>query len=83
MEIIETKKYLFLSNSNKPSSEKHNSLENVNLGNVRIPSIEAAISLGYEIYVGVNRINADKLKPSSNHDVKFYNQNIFRSIFDV
>lgn len=77
-----TKKYLFISNSNKPTKEQHESRKKVKLGNVRIPCVEAALGLGYEIYIGVNRSYAEKLECENNYDIKFYNQNIYRSILD-
>ena len=75
------RKYLFISNSTKPSYEQLMSREKVKLTNVSLPCVEAAISLGYEVYMGVNRINAEELE--SNYDIKFYNANSYRSLFDI
>jgi glycosyltransferase involved in cell wall biosynthesis len=77
-----TRKYLFISNSNKPTKEQHESRKKVKLGNVRIPCVEAALSLGYEIYVGLNRSYAEDLECENKYDIKFYNQNIYRSVLD-
>lgn len=74
------KKLLFISNSTKPSIEQLMSNDMIKLDNVSIPSIEAAQSMGYEVYMGINRFNAEHLK--SDYNVKFYNANIYRSIFD-
>lgn len=78
-----TRKYLFISNSNKPTKEQYESLKNVELGNVRIPCVESAMSLGYEIYVGVNRLYAEKLECKNKNSINFYNQNIYRSVIDL
>lgn len=77
------KEYLFISNSSKPTKEQHESRENIKLGNVRIPCIEAALSLGYEIFVGVNRTHAEELICENGYSIRFYNQNIYRNIFDI
>lgn len=77
------KKYVFISNSNKTTREQRESRENVLLGNVRIPCIEAALYLGYEIFVGVNRTYTDQLSCENGYNVKFYNQNIYRRISDI
>lgn len=77
------KKYLFISNGSKPTIEQYKSRKKIKFGNVRIPCIEAALSLGYEIFVGVNRINPEELECDNGYNVKFYNQNIYRSIYDI
>ena len=74
------KKYLFISNSTKPTIEEQMSRENVVLSNVSIPCIEAAQSMGYETFMGINRINAEEI--DSDYDVKFYNASSYRSLLD-
>lgn len=77
------KKYLFISNSNKPTLSQLESRNKVKLGNVRIPCVEAALCQGYEVYVGLNRTHAEELESENGFDIKFYNQNIFRDILDI
>lgn len=72
-------KYVFISNSTKPTEEKYNSLEDIKLSNVERPCLEAAKKLGYEIILGVNRKYPEKLK-CDEMDIKFYNAHTFRSI---
>lgn len=78
--VTTLKKYLFISNSNKPSYEKLNSREKIKLDNVSIPCIEAAKSMGYDVYVGINRKYARELE--SDYEVKFYFSSTYRSLYD-
>lgn len=75
------KKYLFISNGTKPTIEKWKNCDKVELSNVSIPSVEAALNMGYEVYMGINRLYAQEL--TCDYDVKFYNASIYRSIFDI
>lgn len=77
------KRYLFISNSNKPTSEKAQSRENIQLGNVRIPCVEAAHKMGYEIWVGVNRTRPEELKVDVAYPIYFYDSHTYRSIFAI
>lgn len=77
------KKYLFISNSNKPTREKARSRDVVKLGNVRRPSLDAANQLGYQIWVGVNRDNPEKLKSDAPYEVNFYDSHTYRNIFNL
>ena len=74
------KNYLYITNSTKPTTEQYKSLESIRLTNESIPCIEAAKPLGYEIYMGVNRLYAEKLE--SEYDIRFYNSSSYRSLFD-
>ncbi|WP_169087691.1 glycosyltransferase family 4 protein [Paenibacillus sp. PL91] len=74
------KKLLFISNSTKPTYEQQVSRDGIKLDNVSIPSVEAAQSMGYEVFIGVNRINAKEL--DCDYNVTFYNASIYRNIFD-
>lgn len=76
------KKYLFISNSNKPSLEEESSRKMVKLSNVSLPCIEAAQDLGYKLYMGVNRINPEELECFQEYDITFYNSSTYRSLFD-
>lgn len=73
--------YVFVGNSSKPSVEKLNSREPVVPGNVSIPCIEAALGLGYDVYLGTNRNNPEKLKCT--YPVKLYDAHTYRSIFAI
>lgn len=73
--------YVFVGNSSKPSVEKLNSREPVVPGNVSIPCIEAALGLGYDVYLGTNRNNPEKLRCT--YPVKLYDAHTYRSIFAI
>lgn len=70
--------YVFIGNSSKPSVEKNNSREPVKPGNVSIPCIEAALKLGYEVYLGTNRNNPQELECT--YPVKLFDAHSYRSI---
>lgn len=70
--------YVFIGNSSKPSMEKNNSREPVKPGNVSIPCIEAALNLGYEVYLGTNRYKPEELECS--YPVHLYDSHTYRSI---
>ena len=70
--------YVFIGNGTKPTAEKYKSREPVNPGNVSAPCIKAALSLGYEAYLGVNRYNPQELECTL--PVKLYDQHTYRSI---
>lgn len=75
------KGYVFISNSTKPTPEKANSREPLVPSNVSRPCLEAALSMGYEVYLGTNRKYASKLKTNMDFPVKLYCANIYRSTF--
>lgn len=75
------KYYLFISNSTKPTYEQQISRDRVQLSNVSLPCIEAALSMGYEVYLGVNRLEPEELE--CDYDIKFYNSSTYRSLFDI
>lgn len=70
--------YVFIGNSSKPSTEKNNSRDPVILGNVSIPCIEAALKLGYEVYLGTNRNNPETLE--CEYPIQLYDAHSYRSI---
>jgi len=74
------KKYVFLSNSPKPTSEEQNSRKEIELTNVSKPCLEAAINMGFKVYFGVNRANPEGLQCEL--DVHLYDSHTYRSIFD-
>lgn len=73
------KKYVFITNSTKPSDEVFESLEEIKLDNVSRPCLEAAIEMGYEVILGVNRKYPEKLN-CRELPIKFYNSHTYRSI---
>lgn len=75
------KGYVFVTNSNKPSSEAYISREEIRLGNFSIPPIEAALSLGFDCYMSTNRRYATEIK--CNYPVHFYDGSVYRNIFNL
>lgn len=73
-------KYIFISNSTKPTREEYESLADIKLVNVNRPCLTAAKELGYDVILGVNRKYPEKLK-CSEMDISFYNSHTFRNIF--
>ncbi|MFC3748199.1 glycosyltransferase family 4 protein [Paenibacillus sp. GCM10012306] len=74
------KKYVFLSNSPKPSSEEQNSRDKIELTNVSRPCLEAALNLGYDVYFGVNRSKPENL--TCELDIHLYDSHTYRSLLD-
>lgn len=74
------KKYVFLSNSPKPTEEEQNSRAKIDLTNVSRPCLNTALDMGYEVYFGVNRANPEGL--ACELDVHLYDSHTYRSIFD-
>jgi len=70
--------YVFLGNSSKPSEEKRKSREEIVPGNVSIPCIEAALKLGYSVYLGTNRDNPQEIRCT--YPVSLYDAHSYRSI---
>ena len=74
------KTLVFVSNSNVPKDEVYNQKGNYKLNNVELPIIKATTKMGYNFILGVNRKYPEKLK--SPYNIKFYNSNTYRNIFD-
>lgn len=72
------KGYVFISNSTKPSPEKAKSREPVNPTNVSRPCLDAALSMGYEVFLGTNRDNPDGL--SCDLPIKLFDSHTYRSL---
>lgn len=72
------KGYVFIANGTKPSKEKYESREPVVLSNVSKPCIEAALSMGYEVYHGVNRKNPENLE--CDYPIRHFDEHTYRSI---
>lgn len=74
------KGYVFIGNSTKPTLKKLNSREIIKLDNVAIPCIDAALNLGYQVNVGVNRNNPFELS-CEGYNIALYDSHTYRSIF--
>lgn len=70
--------YVFIGNGTKPTPEKYKSRDPITPGNVSAPCIKAALSLGYEAYLGVNREKPEELECAL--PVRLYDQHTYRSI---
>ena len=74
--------YLFISNGTKGTKEQEESLSPYQTGSFDTASIYAANYLGFKIYRGINRINAENIK-GLDYEMYFYNQHIYRNVFDI
>lgn len=74
--------YLFISNSSKPSHSEAISIEPINPDSFSEAAIWAANNMNWKLNLGVNRKFPELIK-STIYDIKFYNQNTFRNIFDI
>ena len=72
------KGYVFVSNSTKPTAEKYNSREPVKLSNVSKPCVKAALDMGYDVYLGTNRKDPERLECEL--PVKLYDMHTYRSL---
>ena len=70
--------YVFIGNSAKPSEKELNSREMIKFGNVSRPCLEIALGMGYDVYCGINRNNAEELR--ADIPVKLYDSHTYRSI---
>lgn len=73
--------YVFLSNSNKPNIQEANNREIVKLSNVSKPWLEAALELGYDVWLGVNRNNPENIDCIL--PVHLYDSHTYRSLFNI
>lgn len=73
--------FLFLANGNKTSDEERNSKMPITIDSFAYASMYAADKLGYTLYMGINRTNAEQIE-CTNFKVQFYNANIFRNIYN-
>ena len=73
-----TKKYVFVANSTKPSEEERKCRSKVSLQNFQKPCIQAALDLGYEVHVGINRDSPEQL--SCDLNIKFYDEHVYRNV---
>lgn len=76
------KGYLFIANGREEPLEKYQSKEPVRTGSFEGTSMYAANQMGWKLYMGINKQYAEQLK-GVDYDITFYDQYIYRSIFDV
>lgn len=75
------KGYLFIYNSRELTQEQLDSKEPFKTGSFEAPSIYAANEKGWKLYQGINRTYPNEVR-ALDYDITFYNQNVFRNIFD-
>ena len=71
--------YIFIGNSTKPTKETLNSRDDIKLSNVSRPCLNAALDLGYEVVLGVNRNNPHELS-CKELPISLYDSHTYRSI---
>lgn len=76
------KGYIFISNGRIVPIEQYQSKEPVRTGSFEGTAMYAANEMGWKLYQGINRQYAEELK-GVDYDITFYDQNIYRSIFDI
>lgn len=76
------KGYIFISNGRIVPMEQYQSKDPVKTGSFEGTAMYAAHEMGWKLYQGLNRQYADELK-GVDYDITFYDQNIYRSIFDI
>lgn len=76
-----SKGYVFIANSTKPSRKERADRGEVRISNFSRPWLEAALDLGYDVHLGVNRARPDELGASL--AVRFYDSRTYRSVFDI
>ncbi len=74
--------YIFIANGRIVPLEQYQSKEPVVTSSFESAAIYAANEIGWKLYQGINRQYADELK-SVDYDITFYDQNIYRNIFDL
>ncbi len=75
------KNFLWISNGSKPKPAEYLSREKARLGNVSAPAVEAALRMGYTVYMGKNRKYAEELE--CDYPVRFYDASVYRSLLDL
>lgn len=76
------KGYIFISNGRIVPIDQYLSKDPVKTGSFEGAAMYAANEMGWKLYQGINRKYADELK-GVDYDITFYDQNIYRSIFDI
>ena len=75
-------KCLLISNGRPESKEKLNSTSDITISNYFIPCVEAALNMGYEVILGVNRAQAEIIR-CSNYTARFHYFGIYRSVLNL
>ena len=76
------KGYIFIANGRVVPVEQYQSREPIKTGSFEGAAIYAANEMGWKLYQGINKKYAEELE-SVDYDITFYDQNIYRSIFDI
>ena len=76
------KGFLYIANGRLVPKQQEDSLEPFRTTSFEAPCMWAASQLGMKLYMGINRTYAPELK-SVDYDITFYNQHIYRNIFDI
>lgn len=74
--------FLYIANGRVVPKEQEDSLKPFRTTSFEAPCMWAASQLGMKLYMGINRTYAPELK-SVDYDITFYNQHIYRNIFDI
>lgn len=74
--------YIFIANGRIIPIGLYQSKEPIKTGSFEGAAMYAANEMGWKLYQGINRQYADELK-GVDYDITFYDQNIYRSIFDI
>lgn len=76
------KGYIFIANGRIVPIEQYQSKEPIRTGSFEGAAMYAADEMGWKLYQGINRQYAEELH-GVDYDITFYDQNIYRNIFDV
>ena len=74
--------YIFISNGRIVPVEQYQSKEPIKTGSFEGAAMYAAHEMGWKLYQGINKKCAKQLK-CLDYDITFYDQNIYRNIFDI
>ena len=72
------KGYVFIANSTKPTAQARASRDPIKISNVSSPCLQAALDMGYEVYLGTNRDNPEEL--SCELPIKAFDASTYRSL---
>ena len=70
--------YVFFGNTTKPTAEKYQNRAPISLSNVNRPCLKAAMDMGYDVILGVQRDKPEEL--TCELPVKLYDAHTYRSI---
>lgn len=76
------KGYIFIANGRVVPVEQYQSREPIRTGSFEGAAMYAANEMGWKLYQGINKKYAEELE-SVDYNITFYDQNIYRSIFDI